>query len=298
MSIAPREPQQPELHLGGILIAENEILVICEQDHYKLPTFPNTEIDEENAAREHVSRLVGLEVAIEGNPIVLHGIDTVAKYYPLRPINLNAKNKDARDPQCQYLAQEDALLRYSLLPLEVIELMMQVWTTGAPWPQNAILAEDSRSHPVRLRSGAIVIDHSDRMLLIQRTDTHRRWYEIPGGGIRAGESPEHAALRELTEETGLVGRSIRHVATVFKEHRVEYYHVVQSAGTVADRTQLDLRPDAELTWVWIGNIADIPVWPKRLAWRLERWYQTNWPATPVELSDSILDDDLELRCIW
>lgn len=43
---------------------------------------------------------------------------------------------------------------------------------------------------------------------------HRRrdgteYWQLPGGGISPGESPEHAVLRELGEETHLHGRIVR-----------------------------------------------------------------------------------------
>jgi ADP-ribose pyrophosphatase YjhB (NUDIX family) len=38
------------------------------------------------------------------------------------------------------------------------------------------------------------------------------WWTLPGGGIDFGEHPEAGALRELTEETGLVGRIVELLA--------------------------------------------------------------------------------------
>ena len=48
---------------------------------------------------------------------------------------------------------------------------------------------------------------SDGAFLItqRRLDKERGagWWEIPGGGVRAGEEPDQAVLREIGEETGL-----------------------------------------------------------------------------------------------
>jgi 8-oxo-dGTP pyrophosphatase MutT (NUDIX family) len=53
----------------------------------------------------------------------------------------------------------------------------------------------------------LLLDPRDRVLLVHHVDpeTGLEWWGAPGGGIRPGESPEAAALRELAEETGLVG---------------------------------------------------------------------------------------------
>ena len=52
-------------------------------------------------------------------------------------------------------------------------------------------------------TGALVAVHVGEALLLVRTSYRRAW-SLPGGGLRAGETPEDAARRELAEEIGLV----------------------------------------------------------------------------------------------
>jgi ADP-ribose pyrophosphatase YjhB (NUDIX family) len=47
---------------------------------------------------------------------------------------------------------------------------------------------------------AVISDPSGRVLLCQQSQGHRLW-GLPGGRIRLGESPVHAAVRDIREET-------------------------------------------------------------------------------------------------
>jgi 8-oxo-dGTP diphosphatase len=51
--------------------------------------------------------------------------------------------------------------------------------------------------------GALVAVHVGRRILFLHASYRAAW-NFPGGGVKSGESPEAAARRELTEETGLV----------------------------------------------------------------------------------------------
>jgi len=48
---------------------------------------------------------------------------------------------------------------------------------------------------------AIIEDDAGRVLLCQQRGGHRLW-GLPGGRIRPAESPIHAAIRDIREETG------------------------------------------------------------------------------------------------
>lgn len=54
----------------------------------------------------------------------------------------------------------------------------------------------------RANAGILVMDALGRVLAVERADIPGSW-QLPQGGIDAGETPVQAAYRELQEETGL-----------------------------------------------------------------------------------------------
>jgi 8-oxo-dGTP pyrophosphatase MutT (NUDIX family) len=58
---------------------------------------------------------------------------------------------------------------------------------------------------LRLATRAVIIDETDRILLVRFDFGDRVVWATPGGGIEAGETDEHALRRELDEEAGFVG---------------------------------------------------------------------------------------------
>src|SRR6187549_3530379 len=55
---------------------------------------------------------------------------------------------------------------------------------------------------MRVAAYAVIVDERDRVLLAHWIEGRRAAWTMPGGGIEAGEEPEHAARREVLEETG------------------------------------------------------------------------------------------------
>ena len=67
------------------------------------------------------------------------------------------------------------------------------------------------------------VEHSGRFLVLRRSqDPHRDGWDVPGGFVESGETPEEAVRRELYEETGLTARALELLGTyksTYGQHR-------------------------------------------------------------------------------
>lgn len=78
-----------------------------------------------------------------------------------------------------------------------------------PHPQ---MTADASSLPYRPCVGVVLIDARGRIFAGQRKDSDSAAWQMPQGGIDAGEKPRKAALRELWEETGVTRDLVEFIA--------------------------------------------------------------------------------------
>jgi 8-oxo-dGTP pyrophosphatase MutT (NUDIX family) len=116
-------------------------------------------------------------------------------------------------------------------------------------PQRNVGWMSKRALAVCYRSASAGVE----VLLVR---SRRGSWTIPGGGIDPGETPEHAAIRELGEEAGVVGASVAAPIT--------YVSVIKNVGDL-------LRPRASRTPVFLVRAERAATTDE--GWRTPTWFR-------------------------
>ena len=120
-------------------------------------------------------------------------------------------------------------------------------------------------------AGGLVIDEDKaNAVIIGRLDRKGRLlWSLPKGHIEAGETAEEAAVREVEEETGIIGRVVAPLGTIDfwfvaedrRVHKTVHHFLLQALGGELSDDDIEV---AEVAWVPLDELED------RLAYADER----------------------------
>jgi putative (di)nucleoside polyphosphate hydrolase len=122
--------------------------------------------------------------------------------------------------------------------------------------------------PYRPCAGVMLLNADGHVFVGQRMDSSADAWQMPQGGIDEGETPEQAALRELTEETGVVADLVEIIARSRGEHVYDLPpHLLGKMWKGAYRGQRQ-------HWFvmrFLGTDADVDITTKHQEFRAWRW---------------------------
>lgn len=104
------------------------------------------------------------------------------------------------------------------------------------------------------------------MLLLDRYKNGMSYCVFPGGGIKRGETPEQAAIREAKEETGLKVELDRKLWILSnKEHQGHFYFVKKFTGKLGlgdpELKRATKNNIYSLKWIKIKDVKKICLYP-------------------------------------
>ena len=109
-----------------------------------------------------------------------------------------------------------------------------------------------------------ILIHDLKILLAKRSASRSFYpnvWDLPGGHLEAGESPEAALVRELKEELGIVATAFESLGTFqalspegYGSYKYHVYLVTPWRGTVANR---QLEEHSEIRWVTFEDIGNL-----------------------------------------
>ena len=145
-------------------------------------------------------------------------------------------------------------------------------------------------------SGAVLLFHTREPAL----PAFGTWWELPGGGLEAGESYQDAAIREVREETGFILEPAQVEQPRWRWracYRYEEVRRLQDEVAVLARLPL-VCPDVDESGRLDSELAcyfGYRWWPvHELASSQERFYPRRLPALlPAFLSGQVLDEPFE-----
>jgi len=116
----------------------------------------------------------------------------------------------------------------------------------------------------------VLMIKSDSILMIHCFRDGNEYYVLPGGGVEAGETPELATLRELKEETSILGKIEQRVADFTdkegRNHQIFLCTRIAGEPKLSDDSPEKMKQTKTNTyepkWVEIDSLPSLVIWPE------------------------------------
>jgi 8-oxo-dGTP diphosphatase len=120
-------------------------------------------------------------------------------------------------------------------------------------------------HAAKPTASGVVLNEQDEVLLVRRRNRpYHGWWDIPGGFVDFGETPEMAVVRELNEETGLNVRPLQSLGVwQHRYQRREGWDLNLCTFFVVEATGGELQAGDDAAAVAWFRLSELPT---RLAW--------------------------------
>ena len=125
----------------------------------------------------------------------------------------------------------------------------------------------SRTKPILLVAAAALVDRDNRVLIARRPEgkSMAGLWEFPGGKVEPGETPEHALVRELTEELHIEVCDTCLAPFTFASHAYETFHLLMPLYLCRNwEGDISPREGQEVKWVRATRLAEYPMPPADL----------------------------------
>ncbi|WP_423220500.1 NUDIX domain-containing protein [Bifidobacterium imperatoris] len=159
-------------------------------------------------------------------------------------------------------------------------MMPQKRTSDGP---TTFASLDAQELPVvrEYSAGGLIFDNQNRVAIIARHSRsgHLEWC-LPKGHIEKGETPQQTAVREVHEETGILGEVIDSIATIDywftgttqRVHKLVHHFALRQTG---GELTVEGDPDHEAEdaiWVRFDDLDDVLSYPneRKIAWLYAR----------------------------
>lgn len=226
---------------------ESEYLILHRDKDRQEWEFASGEVEEDESPEETVLRELEEETGLEGQIVGEKGIvEEGDDRFHVFKVEVGKEDVELSDEHSDFAWIE----REEMQEFNTADNMQEVLNSVSSW-------QDIKKHEV----GVAVTYHpgKDKFLLLKRSkDRHRfpgKW-EFASGFIEKGENEKDAALRELEEETGLIGQAIR-TGDHFEVNDKDFYFRVHPTLVTVDEEEVELTMEHEkYEWLSLEEIEE------------------------------------------